>query len=108
MIASSTRIQGWHVQNRNLALVVVNVGPIFSWIAIIASLLTQVTTSSTNIGPIPAALALIALTLGIPHGAADNQHQNRKLSLGQVMSTKPGALPADEFLNGAVRLGFSL
>lgn len=72
MTAASTQIQGQLVHGRNLALVVLNLGPIFAWIAIIASLLTQVNSSTINIGPIPAALALLALALGIPHGAADN------------------------------------
>lgn len=72
MSFASTRISGRTVRNRNLALFVLNVGPAFAWIAIVASLLTQVTASTIDIGPIPAALALIALALGIPHGAADN------------------------------------
>jgi len=72
MSVASTRISGLTVQSRNLALFVLNIGPAFAWVAIIASLLTQVTASTIDIGPIPAALALIALALGIPHGAADN------------------------------------
>lgn len=72
MSISVTRTQGRLAHNRNLARVVENLGPIVAWIAIVLSLLTQVTASTTNIGPIPAALALIALALGIPHGAADN------------------------------------
>jgi Brp/Blh family beta-carotene 15,15'-monooxygenase len=72
MSFASTRISGQSVRNRNLALFVLNIGPAFAWVAIIASLLTQVTASTIDIGPIPAALALIALALGIPHGAADN------------------------------------
>lgn len=51
---------------------VLNLGPILAWVAIIASLLTGVTSSSLSIGPIPAVLALIALAVGIPHGAADH------------------------------------
>lgn len=47
-------------------------GPVVAWFAVIASLLTQVTATSTDIGPIPAVLAVIALAIGIPHGAADN------------------------------------
>jgi len=72
MSVASTQVHGQPVRSRNLAMVVFNLGPIFAWIAIIASLLTQVTSSTIDIGPIPAALALIALALGIPHGAADN------------------------------------
>ena len=72
MSLASTRISGRAVQSRNLARFVLNVGPVFAWIAIVASPLTQVTASTIDIGPIPAALALIALALGIPHGAADN------------------------------------
>lgn len=72
MSLASTRISGRAVQSRNLARFVLNVGPVFAWIAIVASLLTQVTASTIDIGPVPAALALIALALGIPHGAADN------------------------------------
>jgi Brp/Blh family beta-carotene 15,15'-monooxygenase len=72
MSVSITREPLRLVQSRNLTRVVENLGPIVAWIAIIASLLTQVTASTINIGPIPAALALIALALGIPHGAADN------------------------------------
>jgi Brp/Blh family beta-carotene 15,15'-monooxygenase len=72
MSVASTRVHGQPVRSRNLALVVLNLGPIFAWITIVVSLLTQVTSSTINIGPIPAALALIALALGIPHGAADN------------------------------------
>jgi len=51
---------------------VLDAGPVVAWFAVIASLLTQVTATSTDIGPIPAVLALIALAIGIPHGAADN------------------------------------
>lgn len=80
MSVVSSQVPGQSVLDRNLALVVLNLGPIFAWIAIIASLLTQVTSSAINIGPIPAALALIALALGIPHGAADN------LTLAHVLS----------------------
>ena len=72
MSVASTQVHGQPVRSRNLALVVLNLGPIFAWITIIVSLLTQVTSSTIDIGPIPAALALIALALGIPHGAADN------------------------------------
>jgi Brp/Blh family beta-carotene 15,15'-monooxygenase len=72
MSVASTRISGRAVQSQNLACFVLNVGPVFAWIAIVASLLTQVTALTIDIGPIPAALALIALALGIPHGAADN------------------------------------
>lgn len=72
MSVASTQVHGQPVRGRNLARVVENLGPIVAWIAIIASLLTAVTASTTDIGPIPATLALIALALGIPHGAADN------------------------------------
>jgi hypothetical protein len=72
MSVSITRARGRLVHNRNLARVVENFGPLVAWIAIIGSLITQVTASTTDIGPIPAVLALIALALGIPHGAADN------------------------------------
>ena len=53
-------------------LIVFNMGPILVWFAVFASLLTQVTASSINIGPLPALLALVALAFGIPHGAADS------------------------------------
>ena len=56
----------------NPRLITLNLGPIFVWCAVAASLLTQVTASSINIGPLPALLALVALAFGIPHGAADN------------------------------------
>jgi len=72
MSVASTQVQGQRVRNFNSGLVVLNLGPILVWVAIIGSLLTQVTASSIDIGPIPAVLALIALALGIPHGAADN------------------------------------
>lgn len=72
MSVASTQVHGQPVRSRNFALVVLNFGPIFAWITIIVSLLTQVTSSTIDIGPIPAVLALIALALGIPHGAADH------------------------------------
>ena len=56
----------------NPRLIILNMGPIFVWCAVVASLLTQLTASSINIGPLPALLALVALAFGIPHGAADN------------------------------------
>ena len=56
----------------NPRLIILNMGPIFVWCTVVASLLTQVTASSINIGPLPALLALVALAIGIPHGAADN------------------------------------
>ena len=56
----------------NPRIIILNMGPIFVWSAVVASLLTQVTASSINIGPLPALLALVALAFGIPHGAADN------------------------------------
>ena len=56
----------------NPRIIILNMGPIFVWSAVVASLLTQVTASSINIGPLPALLALLALAFGIPHGAADN------------------------------------
>ena len=68
----NTRVQGQRMSGSNSGVAVLNIGPIFAWIAIIGSLLTQVTSSSIDIGPVPAMLALIALALGIPHGAADN------------------------------------
>jgi Brp/Blh family beta-carotene 15,15'-monooxygenase len=72
MPVASTQVEGQHVRNFDSGLIVLNLGPILIWIAIMGSLLTQVTASSIDIGPIPAVLALIALALGIPHGAADN------------------------------------
>lgn len=60
------------MRNFDSGLIVLNLGPILVWVAIIGSLLIQVTASTIDIGPIPAVLALIALALGIPHGAADN------------------------------------
>jgi len=72
MSVASTHVHRQRARSFDPGLIVLNLGPILVWIAIVGSLLTQVTSSSINIGPIPAALALIALALGIPHGAADN------------------------------------
>ena len=81
MTVASTRVHGQPVQGRNIGPIALNLGPAFAWIVIIASLLTGVTSSSLNIGPIPAALALIALAIGIPHGAADHLTLVHALSL---------------------------
>ena len=72
MHVARTKVHRLPIHRRNSGLFVLNIGPILMWCAIVVSVLTQVTATSTNIGPIPAVLALIALALGIPHGAADN------------------------------------
>ena len=72
MAVTHTHLRRLPALSLNPRLIILNLGPIFVWCAVAASLLTQVTASSINIGPLPALLALVALAFGIPHGAADN------------------------------------
>lgn len=62
------------------ATVVLNIGLIFAGAAILISLLTRTTAADTTIGPLPIALALLALVVGIPHGAVDNLTFTRQLT----------------------------
>lgn len=62
------------------ATVVLNVGLVAAGIAVLVSLLTRTTSTSTDIGPLPIAIALLALVVGIPHGAVDNLTLTRSLS----------------------------
>jgi Brp/Blh family beta-carotene 15,15'-monooxygenase len=57
---------------RPSSLVVLNIGLIAAGVMVLLSGLTRTTSVSTDIGPIPIMLALIALAIGIPHGAVDN------------------------------------
>jgi len=65
------------------ATIVLNIGLIATGVAVLLSALTGTTAASTSIGPIPIALALIALMVGIPHGAVDNLTLRHALSRGQ-------------------------
>lgn len=65
------------------ATVVLNIGLIASGAAVLVSLLSRTTAASTSIGPIPIIVALIALMVGIPHGAVDNLTLQRTLTPGQ-------------------------
>jgi Brp/Blh family beta-carotene 15,15'-monooxygenase len=65
------------------ATIVLNVGLIAAGVAVALSVLTRTTAASTEIGPLPIALALIALVIGIPHGAVDNLTITRQLTTYQ-------------------------
>ena len=62
------------------ATVVLNIGLIFAGAAILLSLLTRTTAADTTVGPLPIVLALLALVVGIPHGAVDNLTLTRQLT----------------------------
>lgn len=70
------------------ATIVLNIGLIATGVAVLVSLLTRTTSASTNVGPLPIALALLALVVGIPHGAVDN------LTLTRALSTRERLLGA--------------
>ena len=59
---------------------VLNIGLIFAGAAILLSLLTRTTAADTTVGPLPIVLALLALVVGIPHGAVDNLTLTRQLT----------------------------
>lgn len=54
------------------ALVVLNLGVVTAGLAVVISILTGATADSSTISPAVIAVALIALVIGIPHGAVDN------------------------------------
>lgn len=60
--------------------VVLNIGLIATGVAVLVSLLTRTTSDSTTVGPLPIAIALLALVVGIPHGAVDNLTLTRRLT----------------------------
>ena len=62
------------------ATVVLNTGLIATGAAVLVSLLTRTTAASTTVGPLPIAIALLALVVGIPHGAVDNLTLTRRLT----------------------------
>lgn len=74
------------------ATVVLNVGLIAVGAAMVLSLLTRTTAASTSVGPVPIAIALLALIVGIPHGAVDN------LTLTRQLSTRDRLLGAAAYL----------
>ena len=65
------------------ATVVLNIGLISIGATLILSLHTEATAATTSIGPLPIALALIALIVGIPHGAVDHLTLTRGLTTRQ-------------------------
>ena len=62
------------------ATIVLNVGLIATGAAVLVSVLTRTTAATTSVGPLPIAIALLALVVGIPHGAVDNLTLTRSLS----------------------------
>jgi len=70
------------------ATILLNIGIIASGVAVVISLLTRTTAASTTVGPLPIAIALLALVVGIPHGAVDN------LTLTRTLSTRERLLAA--------------
>ena len=60
--------------------VVLNIGLIGTGVAVLVGLLTRTTAASTTVGPLPIAIALLALVVGIPHGAVDNLTLTRRLT----------------------------
>jgi len=67
------------------ATVVLNIGMIAVGAAVLVSLLSRTTAASTSVGPIPIIVALIALMVGIPHGAVDNLTLQRSLTRSQKL-----------------------
>lgn len=65
------------------ATILLNVGLIASGLALVLSLLTKTTAATTSIGPVPIAIALIGLMVGIPHGAVDYLTMGRDLTRGE-------------------------
>lgn len=84
--------------------IVLNVGVIAVGVAVLVSLLTRTTAATTEVGPLPIAIALLALVIGIPHGAVDN------LTLVRTLSTKERLLGALAYvaIAGAVALAIIL
>lgn len=72
--------------------VVLNIGLIAAGIAVLLSLLTRTTAATTDVGPLPIAMALLALVVGIPHGAVDN------LTLARSLSTRERLLGAGAYI----------
>lgn len=62
------------------ATIVLNIGLIAAGVAVLVSLLTRTTAASTTISPLPIAIALLALVVGIPHGAVDTLTLTRRLT----------------------------
>lgn len=54
------------------ALVVLNLGIVAAGFGVVVSILSGATAESTSISPTAIAVALVALIVGIPHGAVDN------------------------------------
>jgi beta-carotene 15,15'-dioxygenase len=63
------------------ATIVLNIGLITAGLAVALSLVSDTTSTSTEIGPVPIALTLLALLVGIPHGAVDHLTLARRLTL---------------------------
>ena len=61
------------------ATIVLNIGLIAAGAAVLVSLLSRTTAATTTVGPVPIAIALLALVIGIPHGAVDNLTLTRSL-----------------------------
>lgn len=81
------------------ATVVLNIGLIAAGLAVLVSLLTRTTAATTSVGPLPIAIALLALVVGIPHGAVDNLTLTRRLTtrerfLGALMYVTIAAIAA--------------
>lgn len=72
--------------------IVLNIGLIAIGAAVLLSLLTRTTAASTSVGPVPIAIALLALVVGIPHGAVDN------LTLTRALSTRERLLGAAAYV----------
>lgn len=81
-----------HIITVPSATVVLNVGMIAIGVAVLLSLLTRTTAASTSIGPIPITIALIALIVGIPHGAVDN------LTLTRTLTTRERLIGAAAYI----------
>lgn len=74
------------------ATIVLNIGLIAAGAAVVVSLISRTTAASTTIGPLPIAIALLALVVGIPHGAVDN------LTLTRALGTRERVLGALAYL----------
>lgn len=95
-VDTRTRLRIITVPNTTVLL---NVGLIAAGAAVLLSLLTRTTAASTDVGPVPIVIALVALVVGIPHGAVDNLTVARHLSrrerlLGAVAYLVVAALAA--------------
>jgi len=65
------------------ATIVLNLGLITAAVAVVLSVASDTMATATEIGPLPIALTLVALAVGIPHGAVDHLTLARQLTVSE-------------------------